>query len=160
MKKINYLLSAIVMCGVLFTAGCKGGDEPGITPEQAVLTKLAQTWKLGLVTLDNTSEYADDFANFTMIFTAAKGYATSGSPAFGPFSQASASGTWDFVVTPTDPNASAFQIYRTSDNLVMDVQVSATAMSLSFNFVDDDGDGVHDGREEAVTGAWVFNFTI
>lgn len=160
MKKLNYLLSAIVLSGVLFTVGCGGDDAPGITPEQAVLNKLAKTWTISSVSFENsTSTYADDFAGFTMTLTDAKGYTTTNSPDFGPFSQNSSSGSWDFVTPPTDPTVSSFKVTRAADGLEITIAISDTTMSLTFNFTDDDGDGVHDGREEAVTGAWVFDFT-
>lgn len=163
MKKMNYLLSAVVLLGVLFTIGCGGDDAPGITPEQAALTKLAKTWTATSVSFEgSTSTYADDFQSFTLTITGEKGYTTSGGPSpdeFGPFSQGSSTGSWDFAIPPVTIDDSAFKITRTADGLAMDVQASATNMSLTFSFTDNDGNGSHDGREEAVTGAWIFDFT-
>ena len=55
MKKLNYLLSAIVLFGVLLTVGCGGDDSPGLTPEQTILTKLGKTWTASTVSFEGSN---------------------------------------------------------------------------------------------------------
>lgn len=155
MKNINYILSSVVLLGVLFATGCKKDDDPGISAEEVLLGKFAQTWSVSSVTFDNGTDYNNDFSSLVMTITSDKEYTTTNSPDFGPFSKGSSSGSWQLV---GEPSASPFQIERSSDGLIIDVQVSDTNMTLTFNFTDNDGDGVHEGRSEAVTGDWVFQF--
>lgn len=159
MKKINYLFTSILLLSILAISGCKKDNDPGISAEAILLGKFAQTWSLNSMTFDGGFEYNADFNSLTLTITSAKGYTTSNSPIYGPFSQGNSSGSWQFVGEITDPNSSAFQVERSSDGLIMNVQLTDTNMTLNFNFIDDDGDGVHDGRSEAVSGDWVFQFT-
>lgn len=157
MKNIKYILSSVVLLSILFTIGCSGNDDDagGLSAQQLLLNKFHNSWLVTSVTYDNGTDYNDDFSSFVMNITS-DAYSTTNSPDFGPFSKGSSSGSWQLVGEPSD---SPFQIERSSDGLIIDVQVSDTNMTLIFNFTDNDGDGVHEGRYEAVTGDWVFQFT-
>lgn len=158
MKKLNYLLSSIVLLGILFTVGCGPDDELGPSAEEAQKTLMAKTWNVSDVTLNNENITAD-FTNFTLTVDTNLGYTTflqdiTRSPQPWP-----TSGSFAFGVNG-DGTPNVNQLLREpggSKELPITLQVNETTMTLSFTFVD----GTHNpgGRTEAISGDWVFSFT-
>jgi hypothetical protein len=116
------------------------------------LGKLAATWNINKVTLDNVDRTAE-YNGFTLMLegivgAASFGYATStaGRPAKSPWPK---EGTWKFgtdVLT---------QVVRIDDNVQMSYVVSDTQLELTFDF---SGAG-YNARTSNVKGRWVFTFT-
>ena len=153
MKKLNYLLSAVVLLAVLVTVGCSKDDGPGITPEQAVTDRMAKSWDLSSATLD--SQDISDLTGLTLTMTDALGYSTSGTVARTPHPWP-VSGLWSFKGDITDAASGSFVITRDSE-LDMNVTLTDTSLTLSFTFDDATHKGSA-GRDEAVDGSWVFVF--
>jgi hypothetical protein len=167
MKKLNYLLSGIVLMVVLVTVGC-GDDEPKLSAEEQLFDKITGTWTAGTVTFGTGDDRTTDYAGFTIAFNGSKdaGYSFSTSlPAAvssdrGPFNIES-SGSWTFTNEISDASPSSVGITRTNDQLSMTLFIdSDSSARLEFNFIDEDGDGIHgNGRDEAISGNWVFTLT-
>lgn len=162
MKKLNYLLSAVVILGVMATIGCSKDDGPSQTAEEKLFDKITGTWTASAVTYNTSDDRTTVYSGFTITLSGSSdaGYSYSASvPAgvdFGPF-KSQTSGGWTFTNEVTDANASSVGITRTADALPITLFIdSETQVRLEFTYTDDDRDGNHDGREEAVSGSWVF----
>ncbi len=153
MKKLNYLLSAVVLMMVLMTVGC-GPDDPTISPEDAVTEAFAKTWLLSSATLDGQA--VTDLTGLTFAVTENMSYSTNSSTVARQPNPFPASGTWVFKSDITSADQSTFIITR-DGNLDMDVTLSDTALTLGFTF--DEAVHTGSGREEQVEGTWSVSFT-
>jgi hypothetical protein len=141
----------IAVLGVLTTlSACKDKDEPG--KEVVQLGKLSDTWQLTNVTQDDVVVAGyDDFSLTLSGSTAAATftYATTGRPALSPWP---VGGRWKFG---TNVNEQLVRDAGTDDELVITYAVSATTLTLEFEFT---GDGYENTRVNSPEGQWVFTF--
>jgi len=155
MKKLNYLLSAVVLLAVLVTVGCSKDDGPGITPEQAVTDRLSKSWDISSATLDNQD--ISDLTGLTLTINDALGYTTNSTSVARTPNPWPVGGSWAFVDEITDAADTSFSIRR-DDEINIVVALTDTSLTLSFTF----DDAIHKGstgKEEALSGDWVFVFT-
>lgn len=154
MKISNTLSSLLLASIVLIITSC--GKDPAPEPpiEEVQLGKLATTWKISDVKLDDVSKKTD-YPNFQLVISGTAGatsfgYSTTGRPATSPWP---ASGTWAFGANPET------QIVRDSgaDKLDITYAVSADGNQLQLNFTFS-GTG-YPARVSNVVGKWVFTFT-
>ncbi|MDH5365403.1 MAG: hypothetical protein OEW67_00330 [Cyclobacteriaceae bacterium] len=157
MKKLSYLLSAIVLLAILFTIGCKPDPTPGPSAEEAQKALLVKTWTASSVTLNNEDVTAD-FSGFTLTIQENLNYTSSASSLTRSPQPWPTSGGFAFGVNG-DGTTNVNQLLREpggTNELPMTVQVDETTMTLGFTFTD----GTHlGGRTEAISGDWVFSFT-
>jgi|GEM_PF-4680487 len=150
MKKLNYLLSAVVLLAVLVTVGC-GTNEPGPSAEVQVTDMFAKTWTLTSASLDN--DPITDMNGLTLTVNSAFTYSTGGTVAR-PVHPWPSNGTWEFT-TPITEVTGSFQVTR-DDGLVIDVTLTETTLILRFIFIE--GTNLGSGRVEALAGAWSMEF--
>jgi hypothetical protein len=153
--KITRILSSLVITAVvLFISSCGPESHPEPPIEEVQLAKLANTWKISEVKLDDVSKKAD-YANFQLTISGTAGassfgYSTTGRPSTSPWP---ASGTWTFGANPET------QVIRDSGADKLDITYAVnsdgTQLQLSFDF---SGTG-YPARVSNVVGKWVFNFT-
>jgi hypothetical protein len=154
MKITRILSSLLVTAVILFISSCGGDPTPEPPIEEVQLAKLATTWKISDVKLDDVSKKTD-YANFQLVISGTPGassfgYSTTGRPSTSPWP---ASGTWTFGANP------ATQIVRDSGADKLDITYAVSAdenqLQLSFDF---SGTG-YPARVSNVVGKWVFTFT-
>ncbi len=150
MKKLNYLLSAVIMLSLVVYAGCgsKGKNDP--TQAEVQLNKLkAHAWKAttGSVTRDGSAEA--NFDTFTLSFTGIpKDETASGSYTTTSGGEVFPSGTWSFDGTNVN------RLVR-GTSIKMDIQsVDDTKLKIQFSL---NADGSANGR--GLSGNWVFDLT-
>lgn len=150
MNKFLNLFTAILFISTAILVSCGGSDPvtPAVDP-QDTQGALISTGPATAATVTVDAVPSTDWASFSSTFTYAAGtgagtYTTSGSASDLVWP---ASGTWEFTGTGTN------QILR-SDGITMDVTVTPTAMTLSFNIDDPNG------RLLTFAGAWVFGMTF
>ncbi len=152
MRKLNYLLGLSALIVLLFAGGCKD-DDPGTTPQEDQLKKMAATWKVAsganAVTFDGDNSVKDDFSDMVLIMTEAKTYTTTGSDA--DRSEVwPVSGHFDFV------GSSISDIVRDGRvNTSVEFNSDGSEMTMSFTLTEDNTGGRLDG----FLGPWVFVFT-
>lgn len=151
MKKLNYLLSAVILLTVLVTVGCSK-DEGGPSAEEQVTDRFSKTWALSSASLG--SDAVTDLSGLTLTINSNLSYSTGGTVARTPHPWPS-SGTWAFTTPITDASASSFVVTR-DDGLEINVTLTDTTLIMSFTFVE--GTHSQNGREEAVSGAWSMEF--
>lgn len=142
MKKINIIVSALVVVSLLLVAGCKKDDPQ---PETERIQKLlaSGTWQVESV-LVNETDQTSTFSGLTLSFTPTT-YSTTNGDVVWP-----ASGTWAFV------DATAKKILRDDDVEITLVEVTSTSLRLSFvNPVTTIGGG----RVASIAGEHEFQFT-
>jgi hypothetical protein len=151
--KITHALSSLIVSAVILTISSCGSDPaPEASIEEKQLAKLATTWKISDVKLDDVSKKAD-YTNFQLTISGTPGansfgYTSSGRPSSSPWP---ASGTWKFGANPET------QITR-DDDVVITYAVSEDGAKLQLNF-DFSGVPYPGSRVSNVKGKWVFNFT-
>jgi len=155
MKKLNYILSAVVLMAVLITVGCGGDDPAGQTAEEAVTENFSKSWELTTATYKG--DPVDNMDGFILTINTNMKYSTNSSTVERTPTPWPASGDWSFKDgTVTSKSDGDFTVTR-DDGLEIDVTLGATTLALGFTFID----GTHSegGREEQVDGDWVMNFT-
>jgi hypothetical protein len=151
MKKLNYLLSAVILLAVLVTVGCSK-DDGGPSAEQQVIDRFAKTWTLTSASYDDGN--VTDLSGLTLTLSDNFSYSTGGSVTRTPHPWPS-SGTWSFTTPITDAAASSFSVTR-DDGLVMSVELTDTTLTLNFNF--EEGTHSQTGRTEGIDGQWSMQF--
>jgi hypothetical protein len=154
--KITHVLSSLIVSALILTISSCGPDPAPDAPiEEQQLAKLATTWKISEVKLDDVSKKSD-YPNFQLVISGTPGassfgYTASGRPASSPWP---ASGTWTFGANPET------QIVRDSGADKIDITYAVSddgsKLQLSFDF---SGVGYQGSRVSNVKGKWVFNFT-
>ncbi|MEO1051877.1 MAG: hypothetical protein AAFX87_14700 [Bacteroidota bacterium] len=140
MKKISYIFSTVLLLGLFATLGCDGDDDP--TPEQLQLQKIAKTWSVQSVNLDDFDVTAPSYTNFTIQFTDDKRFITeNGEPLF------VGSGFWDFGTNNLDV------VVIDGINITTNFNDEATTLQLTFTA---NGNTIG-GRTEGLSGSYVFN---
>lgn len=157
MKHVSRLLSLLILVSAgLFYISCDGGeDEKG--QEELQLDKLKATWTLQSVDNDATDR-TDEYPNMSLVIsgTFSEGGTynyTSDADEWPPVSPWKKADTWKFKA-----GAVTSAVVRQSDLLEMTYSLSNgdKTLTLSFNY---QGEGIHNGRTESVTGNWDFVFT-
>ena len=151
MKKLNYLLSAVVLLAVLVTVGCSKDDGPGKTAEEQVTEKMSKTWVMSSATLE--SQPVTDLSGLTLTITDALAYSTNSNSVTRTPNPWPVGGSWAFKTEITDASTGSFVITRDSE---LDINVTLTDTNLTLNFLFDDTHTTNEGREDAVKGSWVF----
>jgi hypothetical protein len=153
----SFLLIASV--GVLFTfSNCGGDPKPSESDADKQLALLSKTWKLTSVTLKGSPVTTPSYTGFQLGITGTKGQTTfnytTTFPGTRPLSPWKGSGTWEFGANTLTKIIRDKNI--TTDKLEMDYTVSATQLTISFNFT---GSG-YSSRVDVVEGDWVFTFGL
>lgn len=157
MKRLSNLLAALVFASLVIFMSCGGGgSDPAPTPSELAAEDLVGSWSVNAasITYDNGNPDGT-WTNFNLSFTgSASGgsFTTTGTPTEGDFSAVwPASGTWSFVTAGNAPDGAITGIDR--GDLVMDVNVSATSLTLSFTVPD------QTARTSGIAGEWTFSFS-
>src|ERR1041385_1503071 len=126
-KKMAFSLLIIymlVMIVIIFTVACSGHSQLSIEDQQ--FQKMLGTWKTGSVQVDGT-DISDQYTDFTITFfrngNTKEMVATNPGYAF-----YAGTDVLDFATS-----TQAFKIIRSSDGIEMNVQVSQTNLTLTFN---------------------------
>lgn len=142
MKKSYYFI--ILLSSLLVFTACKKDDDNGPTAEELQIQKLTGTWSVGSegsVSRDNTS--SGEWADFTLTLGENTYSTTNTVPEVWPVQ-----GVWSFA--GNDVN----QIAR-EDGVVINVEVSETELTLSFNIPDE----ITSSRVQGITGDYIFVLT-
>jgi hypothetical protein len=158
MKAVKFLF-LVASVGVLFTfSNCGGDPKPSESDADKQLALLSKTWKLTSVTLDGSAVTTPSYTGFQLGITGTKGQTTfnytTTFPGTRPLSPWKGSGTWEFGTSPLTMIVRDKNL--TTDKLDMTYTVSATQLTISFNF---QGAG-YTSRADVVKGNWVFNFGL
>jgi len=150
MKKRNTFLILGLIVAII---SCKKSDDDGIDNTQLVQDKLAGTWVVSSVDLDNISE-TDAFANFQIELDANLGF-TSNSTSIqrlpNPWAE-----TGSFTLPDQVADVNNILITRNDGAAMLFTFSDDSNVTLAFNFsATNVGSG---GRVEAVEGDWVFSF--
>ncbi|MEM6522769.1 MAG: hypothetical protein AAF693_03210 [Bacteroidota bacterium] len=154
MKKISYLLSVVILAGVLAMTGCGDDDSSGPTITEQQLSALVGTWAPtngdASVTLGGSGNDAPgDWSNFSITFTNSQTASVSNVPdeVIGMFA----------INSFTFSNESVTNIGLTFGADAATVQVnSETNIILSFTLEDGGSLGA---RTSSVQGNWSFDLT-
>ncbi len=152
MKRTNLLIALLLLAASSVFWKCGDTPPPPVSPQDAQLTKLSQTWKATSVTFGgNPLPTPTGYESFVLTASGTAGnpvfsYTTSGRPAKSPWP---ASGTFEFG---TD---FATTIKR-DDGIIVTYSVTASQLQLTFNYT---GSGFT-ARTGNVVGDWVFNFGL
>ncbi|GAB4230794.1 MAG: hypothetical protein Tsb0034_02820 [Ekhidna sp.] len=134
-----------------------GGDDPQPTAAELAAQNLVGGWSVNAsaITYDGGTNFDGVWDNFVLTFTgdenggtfSTQGVPTDGNGAFNAVWPAQ--GNWAFV------DASADQIQR--GDLVMDLNVSASSLTLSFTVPDQGNQRLEETN--GIAGEWTFTFT-
>jgi len=152
----NLSLVILIVLGV-YCIGCEKNTALE-SVEKVQLAKLANTWTVSSVTLDNTSKLAD-FTDFKLTLAGTFNESTPRGPYQYSFAGKRPSnnpwpptgGTWSFGGTPSED-----LVRHDNPDLAIDYTVSDTQLILTFTYL---GDGYTGSRISQVSGNWVFTFT-
>lgn len=153
MKAFRILTLIGLMATLLTYSSCKKDDPEPEPLTDIQLGKLAKTWKINTVTLDNVDKLSD-YTNFTLTLTGTKGntsfgYSTANRPSLSPWK---ASGSWEFGASP---ETQMIRDKGTVDELAMTYSVNETTLSITFTF-----NGAGYSRTGVVKGQWVYTFKL
>lgn len=148
MKRLMKLLPILFLTIIIAACGPENPADP--SPEQQQLEKLTKTWIASSVTFNGSENRTTDWDGFSLTITANKSYSTSSAFSPGPWPS---SGAWTFEMNGDTPNIN--KIIR-SDGLEVAISVSATNLTLTFNYDNSTHNG---GRFEAINGEYVFSMT-
>jgi hypothetical protein len=153
MKAFRILTLIGLMATLLTYSSCKKDDPEPEPLTDIQLGKLAKTWKINTVTLDNVDKLSD-YTNFTLTLTGTKGntsfgYSTANRPSLSPWK---ASGSWEFGASP---ETQMIRDKGTADELAMTYSVNETTLSITFTF-----NGAGYSRTGVVKGQWVYTFKL
>ncbi|MEQ8238810.1 MAG: hypothetical protein RIA69_06340 [Cyclobacteriaceae bacterium] len=153
MKKTTQFLTTLVFLSLSIFISCGGDDAP--TPPDVRIAQGALatgTFSESGVTADNSAREEWDGFSLTMTYDATTftgGFTATGVPSNdGASAVWPASGTWTFGGTAEAPDLNT--IVR-SDGVSMDANISATALTLSFN--------IPEAAPRTFDGNWVFSFS-
>ncbi len=151
MRTLNYILSGLILSGMIFASGC-GDDDPDITMTEAekrieLLSSL--TWKFSTVTQDGVN-ISTAFNSATLNFTITGTFSTSNiDPDYALIFPAS--GSWS-IPDDTQINQILF------NNIPMTISnATATALTLEFSFLGPSANS--GGRINSLDGDYVVTFT-
>jgi hypothetical protein len=155
MKSLKFILLTISV-GSAFTFLSCDNSSSSESVEEKQFIKLAKTWTLKAVTLDNNPKQLSDFPGFQLAITGTKGdktfaYKTTFSSQARPLSPWKSAGSWAFG---GDPTAMIVRDSGSQDQLPINYTVDATKLILSFNFTG----GGYTSRSNLVGGNWVYTF--
>ncbi len=152
MKKLNYLLTLVVLVSFFAVVGCGGDDPDGPTVLEQQREALVGTWvtQSGSDVKLNSADAPGDWSNFTITFTAQGDVSVTGDDPTNEvdifqISQYSISGTQVNTFTLTFNNVAS----ETAN-----VTISGNSMTMSFTLDEDDKLGA---KTYSVQGNWVFN---
>jgi hypothetical protein len=143
MRKINIIVSALVVVSLLLVTGCKKDDPE---PETARIQKLlaANTWVIQTVTV-NEVDQTNLFTGLTLSFTKTNFSTTNGGVVW------PASGTWEFV------DETAETIVRNDGLQITINEATNTSLKLALTWSTTTLGG---GRTASVAGDHEFSFII
>lgn len=165
MNKLSYLFTATTIFALAIFISCGPKDEGDDTPSTpSELEKQAELLVNGgaareASSVKQGSVIADEWSGFTLTLTGDENggsYQTSGRPDAADVPNVDAvwksSGSWAFAdsSTPGEKDPSKIVV----DGKTMDVAVSASKLTLTFEIQDTEAGG----RTKGVTGLWVFEF--
>jgi len=151
MRTLNYILSGLILTGMIFTAGCGGDDPPpGPTPAEERITLLSSlTWDFSTVSQDGV-EISMAFSGAQLTFTATNTFSTSNVDA----TYASifpASGSWSI------PDESLINQILFNNISMTISNATETTLTLNFSFVGASAN--KGGRINSLDGAYVVTLT-
>lgn len=144
----------MALCFALTIIGCKDSSDNAVDNAQLVKNKLAGTWNVTYAELDGTPE-TDAFANLQLGLDANLSYTTNSTTIERQPNPWAEQGSFTLPAEVTS-----------LDNIVL---TRDDGLEATFNFIDDnnmritfifnDSNTGSNGRVQAVTGNWVFEFT-
>jgi len=151
MRTLNYILSGLILTGMIFASGC--GDDDGaitITPaEERILLLSSLTWNFNTVSQDGV-DISSAFNTATLTITKTNTFSTTNVDAIYA-SIFPASGSWSIP----DENFINQILFNNIPMTISDA--SATSLTVNFNFT---GPSANEGgRINSLDGAYVVNFT-
>ena len=153
MKRINYLLSFMVLTAIMLTTSCDDGDDSGPTIQEQQLAAVLGTWatqSTSDVKLDQ-DDAPGDWSDFSLTFNNQNGVVATGIP---PESEVFSLTSFE----TTGNSASQFQlIFNGASAENASLSISGGTMELSFTLSSDtDQLGA---RVNSVEGDWTFSLT-
>ncbi len=128
MRTLNYILSGLILIGMIFASGCgdKNGPEPIDPAEERIELLSSRTWNFNTVTQTGV-DISTVFDGATLTFTATETFSTSNvDPTYASIFPAS--GSWS-IPDPTLINQIQF------NNISMTISnATPTALTIEFNF--------------------------
>lgn len=153
MKKIAYMISAVVLILTTNLIACKDDDDPSALEIET--NKITDNWVISgdaaAVTLDDY-DVSSMFEGFEVVIKSDKTFTTIGSPDDDLWP---ASGTWAFLKN-SDDSYNFTKVIR-NDGIEMQIMtLTQTQLMLKFHFEADS----NNGRTEGVSAEYVFNFEV
>ncbi len=151
MRTLNYILSGLILIGMIFASGC--GKDDGPIPITAVEERIALlsslTWNFNTVTQDGVT-ISDAFTGATLTLLAAGTFSSTNiDPTYEPIFPVS--GSWS-IPDETLINQILF------NNISMTISnATETALTLNFSFIGASANT--GGRINSLDGAYVVTFT-
>ena len=151
MRTLNYILSGLILIGMIFASGC--GDDDGPVPITAVEERIALlsslTWNFNTVTQDGVT-ISDAFTGATLTLLAGGTFSTTNiDPTYDSIFPAS--GSWS-IPDETLINQILF------NNISMTISnATETALTLNFSFIGASANT--GGRINSLDGDYVVTFT-
>jgi len=150
MRTLNYILSGLILTGMIFASGCGNDDDViTITPAEERTELLSSlTWNFKTVSQDGV-DISSAFTGATLTFTATGTFSTNVDPTYALIFPAS--GSWS-IPDETQINQIMF------NNIPMTISdATATSLTLNFSFVGASAN--KGGRINSLDGAYVVTFT-
>jgi len=151
MRTLNYILSGLILSGMIFASGC--GDDDGLPvitdAEKRIALLSSQTWNFNTVTQTGTNISAE-FNGATVTFTGTGTFSTTNiDPTYEPIFPVS--GSWS-IPDETLINQILF------NNIPMTISnATETALTLEFSFIGASANT--GGRINSLDGDYVVTFT-
>ncbi len=151
MRTLNYILSGLILIGMIFASGCGDDDGPPVITdaEKRIALLSSQTWNFNTVTQTGINISAE-FNGATVTFTGTGTFSTANiDPTYEPIFPAS--GSWS-IPDETQINQILFNsIPMTISN------ATETALTLEFSFIGASANT--GGRINSLDGDYVVTFT-
>jgi len=151
MRTLNYILSGLILTGMIFASGCgkDGGPTPITDAEERKTLLSSLAWNFGTVTQGGTN-ISTDFSGATLTITNTGTFSTQNiDPIYAPIFPAS--GSWSIP----DEN----QINQIMFNNISMTISNATETALTLEFFFSGASANTGGRINSLEGNWVVTFT-
>lgn len=150
MRTLNYILSGLILIGMIFASGCGDDDGPPVITdaEKRIALLSSLTWNFNTVT--QPVDISPEFNGATLTFTGTGTFSTTNiDPTYEPIFPAS--GSWSIP-----DEALINQILFNSIPMIIS-NATETALTLEFSFI---GAGANTGgRINSLDGEYVVTFT-
>ncbi|MEM8568608.1 MAG: hypothetical protein AAGF85_19280 [Bacteroidota bacterium] len=153
MKKISYLLSVVILAGVLAMTGCGDDDSSGPTITEQQRQFLEGNWTVNAsndVSLDGNTGTTGDWSNFAINFQSNGNVQVSGES-----TEVDVFAVSNYAISGTEVNT--FTVTFDDTDAVTITRAGAdNQMVMSFTRSGEEPLG---GKKASISGAWIFNLT-